>query len=277
MKLATRFAARSPQLQSDTPLSEAQMQAVAPSIFAIDKHASRSPRYTYIPTIEVLRALAREGFAPYMVAQCRTRDESHREFTKHLVRLRHAEVRVGREANELILLNSHNGTSSYQMLAGVFRFVCKNGLITGRITENLRAPHTGAVVDRVIEGAYRVLEDFDTVDASRHAMQALSLAPEQQQAFARAALSLRYETSEGGPAAPITEAQVNAPRRAEDSGNDLWSTLNRVQENLVRGGLAGRSARGRRQRTRALTGIDADVRLNRALWTLAEEMRRLAA
>ncbi|EER8463752.1 DUF945 domain-containing protein, partial [Escherichia coli] len=26
-----------------------------------------------------------------------------------------------------ILLNSHDGTSSYQMLPGYFRFVCQNG------------------------------------------------------------------------------------------------------------------------------------------------------
>jgi uncharacterized protein DUF932 len=29
----------------------------------------------------------------------------------------------------LILLNSHDGTSSYQLMSGVFRIVCRNGLI----------------------------------------------------------------------------------------------------------------------------------------------------
>jgi hypothetical protein len=30
-------------------------------------------------------------------------------------------------------------------------------------------------------------------------------------------------------------------------------------------------------RTRPVTGLDADVKLNRALWVLAEEMRKLKA
>ena len=62
---------------------------------------------------------------------------------------------------------------------------------------------------------------------------------------------------------------------AEDRKSDLWSIFNRVQENLVKGGLTGRTANGRRQRTRPVQGIDQNLRLNRALWMLAEGMRQL--
>src|SRR6185369_8376046 len=114
-------------LRSETALSEDQMRQAAPSIFAPAKHASRSQRYTYIPTIEVLRGLRKEGFEPFMVAQGASRIEGKAEFTKHMIRLRHAgQVRSRPEANEIILINSHDGASSYQMLAGLFRFVCCN-------------------------------------------------------------------------------------------------------------------------------------------------------
>lgn len=73
----------------------------------------------------------------------------------------------------------------------------------------------------------------------------------------------------------MTEADVLQVRRHADDASDLWTTLNRTQENLVRGGLRGRSAAGQRITTRAVTGIDQDVKLNRALWTLADEMRKL--
>ena len=43
----------------------------------------------------------------------------------------------------------------------------------------------------------------------------------------------------------------------------------------MRGGQLGRSTRGRRIRTREVAGIDRSVNLNRALWVLAEEMRKL--
>ena len=65
------------------------------------------------------------------------------------------------------------------------------------------------------------------------------------------------------------------PRRRDDVRSDLWSTFNRVQESLVNGGLPGRGATGRRMHTRPVQGIDQSVKLNRALWMLAEEMRQL--
>jgi len=93
--------------------------------------------------------------------------------------------------------------------------------------------------------------------------------------FARAALTLKYDDPD--KPAPITESQLLASRRFDDNRPDLWSAFNRVQENLVQGGLLGRAANGRRQRTRPVQGIDQNVRLNRALWLLADGMQRLKA
>ena len=118
MQLASRFASRSPVLRSEHPLSDDQIRSVAPSIFADAPHESRSQRYAYIPTVTVLTELRKEGFQPFMVTQTRVRDEDRRDFTKHMVRLRHATQINAAEANEIILLNSHDGTSSYQLLAG---------------------------------------------------------------------------------------------------------------------------------------------------------------
>lgn len=275
--LATRFARSTTVLRSETALSEDQMRQAAPSIFAPAKHASRSRRYTYIPTIDVLRGLRREGFEPFMVAQGRSRIEGRSEFTKHMIRMRHAgHVSTRPEANEIILINSHDGASSYQMLSGVLRFVCCNGLVVGDISNDIRIPHKGHAQEDVIEGAFRVLDDFAAVDGSIDAMKAVTLKAEEQRAFASAALALRYgERSEGQPPAPITIAQIGEPRRTEDVGDSLWLTMNRLQENMQRGGQPGRSTQGRRIRTRAVGSIDRTVSLNRALWILAEEMKKL--
>jgi hypothetical protein len=64
-------------------------------------------------------------------------------------------------------------------------------------------------------------------------------------------------------------------RRPEDQGRNLWTTFQRVQENALRGGQPGRTVQGRRMRTREVASIDRGVSLNRALWLLAEEMRKL--
>jgi len=274
MQLASRFGRNSPALRSNEPLSDDQLRRVAPSIFAEAAHVSRSDRYTYIPTSTVLAGLRKEGFEPFMVAQTRVRDDSKREHTKHMLRLRHASQINDAEANEVILLNSHDGTSSYQMLSGLFRFACSNGLVCGETFADIRVPHKGKVVDEVITGAFEVLDGFDLVRESRDSMRAVALDAAESDIFARAALALKYEPSATAPP-PITESQVLRPRRSADSAPDLWSTFNVLQENLVRGGLPARTKNGRRQSTRPVEGLDTNVKINRALWMLAEEMRRL--
>ena len=274
--LASRFASRSPVLRSDSPLSDDQIHRVAPSIFAEAPHESRSQRYAYIPTATVLTELRKEGFQPFMVTQTRTRHEDRRDYTKHMIRLRHAsQISARGEANEIILLNSHDGTSSYQMLAGMFRFVCSNGLVCGGTVADVRVPHKGDVAGQVIEGAYQVLHGFDRALESRESMQAITLDEGEADVFARAALSLKYDDPD--KPAPITESQILMPRRFDDRRPDLWSVFNRTQENLTKGGLHGRAANGRRQSTRPVQGIDQNIRLNRALWLLADGMRALKA
>lgn len=274
MQLASRFASRSPVLRSDYPLSDDQIRAVAPSIFADAPHESRSERYSYIPTATVLQELRGEGFEPFMVCQTRVRQDDRRDYTKHMIRLRHASQINGHEANEIILLNSHDGTSSYQMLAGMFRFVCSNGLVCGATVADVRVPHKGDVAGHVIEGAYEVLHGFDRAQASRDAMQSITLDNGEAEVFARAALALKYDET---TPAPITELQILMPRRHDDSRRDLWSVFNRTQENLIKGGLSARAANGRRQTTRPVQGIDNGIRLNRALWLLADGLRQLKA
>lgn len=268
-------------VRGQSPLSDEQIARVAPSVFAAEAHESRSARYAYIPTIDVLKGLRNEGFEVFSAAQSRTRLADRREHTKHLLRLRHIgqagrALDVGDSVPEIILLNSHDGSSSYQMFAGMFRLVCRNGLMVAESSlGGLKVPHTGKVQDKVIEGAYEILDGFTRVIEERDTMRALTLNPEEQQLFARAALTLRYD-DETKPA-PIRAEQILTPRRIEDRAPDMWTTFNRVQENLIRGGVRGRTAAGGRTSTREVTGIDQNVKLNRALWMLADGMAKLKA
>ena len=271
MRLASRFG-RINQIRRDRPLTHEELMSHVPSIFGEDKHASRSKRYTWIPTITILENLQREGFQPFFACQTKVRDESKREHTKHMLRLRRAGQIIGHLVPEIILLNSHDGSSSYQMLPGIFRSVCTNSLVCGQSFGEVRVPHRGDVVEKVIKGAYEVLGVFDRVEEKRDAMQSLLLPPPAQQALANAALTYRY----GEDHQPVTASQILTSRRYEDRQNDLWTTYQRLQENLLKGGLPGRTAKGKRSHTRAVNGIDGDVKLNRALWVMAENMLELS-
>ena len=262
------------------PLTDDQLRSIAPSIFAEDKHSSRSERYSYIPTIHVLNGLRKEGFLPFYVAQSRTRLEDRRDFTKHLLRFRHVDhinaLAVGDEFPEISLLNSHDGTSSYVMDSAIYRLACSNGLIvaSGNV-QSIKVPHKGNVRDMVIDAAYEVASTFPVVQEKMREMKATRLLPAVQEALAESAIALRYEDKdENGnvKAAPITPAQVLRVERSADAGDDAWRVFNRTQEHLVRGGLSGTAANGRRQRTRPVTSIGENVKLNKALWSLTERV-----
>jgi hypothetical protein len=267
--LATRFGAVT-KVNQGAPLTNEQLFQVAPSIFAGERHESRSDKYTFIPTIQVIEGLRQEGFLPFSACQSRSRIEGKAEFTKHMIRLRRQYQILAEEANEIILINSHDGTSSYQMLAGLFRFVCQNGMVTGDKVEDIRVQHRGNIVDNCIEAAYTIVNHFDIANESMGAMKRIELSRPEQEVFAQAALALKYDEKQ-----PITPAQLLLPKRYDDSNNNLWINFNVVQENLVKGGQKGKAFSGRRITTRPVQSIDNNIKLNRALWILADEMAKL--
>lgn len=273
--------------RQQTPLTLEQIAHFAPSAMATSAHDSRSARYAFIPTVDVINAMMRNGFLPYRASQSNTRMEDRRGYTKHMIRFRHQSqdglLRVGDVVPEISLVNSHDGSGLYELMAGLFRLACSNGLMVSESTlDSIKVRHTGDVVNNVIEGSFKLIESSTNVLATVNNWTRLQLTDGEQKVFAEAAHTVRFADAEGEVNTPITAAQLLAPRRTADTGSDLWKTFNRVQENTLRGGLRGvqRDETGRRIRrvtTREVKGIDQDVKLNRALWQLAEKMAELKA
>jgi hypothetical protein len=171
---------------------------------------------------------------------------------------------------EVVFLNSHDGTSAYQLRVGIFRVVCTNGLIVSvGAFPSVRVAHRGDIVEEVVTGALDMSERFGVLAGQVERMEHRLLVKAEQLTFAEQALAVRFpEPADCG----IEPAQLLGCRRAEDLGNDLWSILNKCQENLLRGGLSRSVTSGRRSRTRRITSIREDVRINSRLWDLAEEV-----
>jgi hypothetical protein len=260
-------------------LSIERVRHVAPAIFAEAPHESRSARYGFVPTERLLGGLISEGFRPVSVIQAKSRDGGNENSAKHLIRFRHENSEmVDGIYPEVVLLNSHDGSTAYRLMAGLFRMVCANGLIAGEMWGDCKVPHKANALDHVIEGSYQIIKEAPALLSAVEEMSAVTLMPGEQYAFNKAALALRYENLDE---APINPAMVGTTRRRDDFGPDLWRTMNRAQENLIRGGLHGRkqdeNGRMRTTTTREIRGIDQTVSINRGLWVLAEEMRRLKA
>lgn len=264
-------------------LSNDQLYRIAPSIFAREQAVGLSEKYRFAPTIDVLEALRSEGFHPVSVAASRSKTDDGRDYVKHTLRLRREQDlgitlkrggAVGQCVPELALTNSHNGTSGFILDAALHRLVCSNGLVCSDSQGSLRFRHTGKddLIGRVLEGAYEIVEDFPLIADKVEAWSSIQLDGHQRLALAKAALPLRFDADETTGAYPIDPDQLLYPRRYGDRNVDLFTTFNVIQENIVRGGLYAGRKNGRRQTTRKVTSVDRDLKLNRALWTLADAL-----
>jgi hypothetical protein len=278
-RLAARFGYNPNMIRSETPLSLDQVRRVAPSIFAEGAHSSRSERYAYIPTAEVLRGLLDAGFQPFMAGQARTRIEGKREFTRHMLRLRHVSLFKDNDAaQEIILINSHDGTSSYQLISGVFRFVCMNGMVCGDVDDEIRVHHKGNIRDQVIDAAFEIVKGSERRHAMIEDMRETNMSGNMQNILAQEAIALRFGSDN---TTVITPDQALVARRPEDEGDSQWNVMNRIQENLTHGGMLGRNRSNKVRRVRPITGMDKDTQFNRSLNRLMQayrdEVARLAA
>ena len=255
-----------------SPLTREQMQRGIPAAFAEAPHDSRSARYLYVPTIQMLDAMGREGFQPVWASQSRTRNEGKRDYTKHMIRLAHTDAgpltKLGDTRAEIVLTNSHDGSSSVQLSAGVFRLACLNGLMVGNATEQYRMQHSAKWRDEIIDGTYRVIDNLaGPVTEVVGEMQSRELSRPEQILLAEHAASLRWHT---GEPAPVRAEQLLSVRRSADREPTAWNTLNILQENVIRGGIGYRATNesGTRsfRHTREVTGIDDLTRLNRGIW-----------
>src|ERR1700722_20891345 len=86
----------------------------APAVFAPSAHERMSSKYTFIPTERVLSGLMQAGFVPVDARQTRARSASALH-ARHIIRFRRRleTVALNDSVPEVILVNSHDGSSTY--------------------------------------------------------------------------------------------------------------------------------------------------------------------
>ena len=260
------------------PMTDEQIRAIAPSVFATEQYGAMSSKYAFIPTSNIVTAMRQNGFAPVYAQQSRTRIANKQFFTKHLIRFRSQQqlTHIGQRLLEMELVNSHDGSSVYSLSFGILELRCLNGLtVADGTVGSIHVKHMGNIVDSALNGSFSLLEHAPKVDQTIDLWKQITLNPAEQLDFATAAKSLRYAPNSNMFQA-VEPQQLLTARRYEDRRDDLWTVFNKVQENTVRGGLrAAERVNGRRATTREVTGIDQNVKLNKQLWSLAENAAAL--
>ncbi|MBU1014785.1 MAG: DUF945 domain-containing protein [Bacteroidetes bacterium] len=247
---------------------------MAPSIGATAPIKEVSKLYTFVPTLPVVDLLRGDGWVPVQAKEVNVRIEEKKGFQKHLIRFQRNDLIITPEERvDIVLYNSHDRGCAFNLIASIWRKICSNGLMVSNDLLNFSHRHIGFDGNAFLESAQKIVASTSMIADQVDFMKSIELTPDDRGVFAITALEAAYNEPEK---APVTADRLLTDRRMDDKGKDLWTTFNVVQENLMKGGLPGRSkATGKRQRTRAVNSIDKDIKLNKLLWSLTERMAEL--
>lgn len=241
---------------------------IAP-VFTSQAAPNRSARYGFISTSDMLTPFREAGYDVTNSMVIKTRRSKNRPaaeaapYVKHLVRLRHREAPVlpGMVYPEVIVINSHNGTSKFSVLAGLFRMICSNGLIlTDANFGGISIPHTRLRASLALD-AVRELTNSAQLEGTKYIGDMIK----RQMSMPEA---LDFADSLGTPYRPEDLIMI---RRPEDQERNLWTTFNVIQENLTKGGSRPLDPNGRLRRSSPIRSIDRTVTMNTNLWNRAVE------
>lgn len=256
---------------SARPLSHDELMEKAPTLFTSEPHYKVSDKYHFIPTIDVIDQIKQHNWHPMSVQEASVKDESKEGYQRHLVRFRHFDDLINPQSNavELLLLNSHDCSTAFSISAGIYRFVCANGLvIANKVFESYRIKHIGERDNDVMTAINNITAFKPKLQSKIDSFEAIELTRPEQEAFARSAIPLRFEKH-----LKVDHKDLLTAHREADKASDLYTTLNVIQENLIRGNVSGiNSDTGRRFTSREINSINRDVEVNQGLWDLAERI-----
>jgi len=238
-----------------------------------EAHDRTSDKYAFVSTANVLEIFADHNWLPSVISEAASR--KYRGYQKHLIRLRHSqfEFKGAGETPEIVLVNAHMGSSSFLLWLGLFRAACANGLILGEMWESFRIRHIGFTAEKVSQAILSLTQSAPKALDAAERFKAIELTSSEQVAYAESAIELVND----GEKFAMNPHDILGARRYEDRKSDLWTTFNRVQENVIKGGINRVNTLGRSRRTRQVKDIARNVDLNRALWSLTEKMAELKA
>jgi len=263
--------ARYTQSRSDSGFSLDQLRNIAPSIFATEPANKVSGRYGFVPTVDVVEELNTRGLVPVFAGQTLSRDVDNRPFAKHLLRFRpqYAPTIVGQSLPEVVLMNSHDGSSGFKLWLGLFRMVCCNGMIiSDSVMGQVSVAHRSNAAQIVGDQSIGFMGQIDHIEDRVRRFMDRVLSPLEQGQLADTAATIRWGNDRP---AGLDHNNLLIARRFDDAGDTLWAVLNRIQENVVKGGVNLNRPR-RQSSTRVLRSVGDDARINAKLWEAADAL-----
>lgn len=225
-------------------------------------HPKMSPKYKTVQTNLIAKKFKDLGFVVDEVLQRKSR-KGGAPYAKHMVRLSHPTLLSSKHSDlklQLIVTNSFDGSASFGMKLGFFRFVCANGAIVGETLEAYRHKHNGNILEEIDHSIERIVAQAKVLSDTIDRMKETKLSTAQVIDFQNKAMKIRGEKVQ----------YINySVRRSADMEQDLYTVYNRIQEDLIRGGVESVGGSGRTRLLREVKGIDKIKEVNEKLFDLA--------
>jgi len=261
------------EIEKTTFLSKDEIRKHAPSIFTSVKGEATSEKYTHIPTDQVIDDMEKLGWGVVDAKEVNARKGVG--FQKHLVVFRNPDVAITGDDGDnvfpqILMTNSHDGKNAFTFTAGLFRMVCENGLvISTQEFENLKIRHMGYNFTELQSTITAMVEKLPLTVDSMNKLKATQLSEEQKMDFAKRAVETRFGKEETQNIT-INLSELLEPTRKEDSGNDIWSVFNVIQEKLIHG-MFEYKAGAKVRKARKIKNFKQDLKVNEQLFGLALE------
>ena len=254
------------------PLTNEQLKAKAPSLFQDQPYHEVSSKYHFIPTIDIIEQLRSENWYPVTVNEAGVRDLEKDGFQQHYVRFQHFSDLINPNANvvELLLFNSHDRSKCFTISAGIYRYICSNGLvIADSVFESYKIKHLGERDNDVIDAVSKITQVKPKLLDKISKFESINLNQNEKEAFLKSALPLRFDEH----LKLDNPNELLTPLRIEDEKDDLYTVLNILQENFLSSKISGYNKETKRKFTsKQITSISKDVEINKGLWDIAERI-----
>lgn len=257
-------------------LSLEQAKVLAPQAFATAPAPTVSDKYSFLPTTRIIEDMQTLGWSLCGAkASKKGKSAIRAEFGMHIVEFFHPDIKIksGDETEayiKVVIMNNMMGVGKIRVEVGVFRLVCENGLVIKDADfGSFRLKHRGYSFADLQEMINDIVGRLPIAVNKINVFNTVELTKDQQESFATEAIKIRMGD---GKVVTVDEIeQVLQASRPEDEGDTLWCVLNRVQESLIRGGVAFTNEKGKTRRSKHLKNFAQDMKVNQDLWELANQ------
>ena len=260
------------------PLNNEELLKAAPSIFSENPIEGVSSRYAFVPTYSVLDTFREAGYYPIMASESKVRNnENNQGYQKHIIQFRSLDNLLRPNSNEeyadIVLTNSHNRTSSFIVDLAFFRIICSNMLVVpSHSFSHHSIVHSGFNISKVNTAINEVTAYMPKIKSEIEKFKSIRLSLLEQYSLANAAIDIRFDKQ----LHDVNAKEFLKITRDEDEMPTLWNVFNRVQEAMIRGGAKGiNKETGKSFTSKAITAIDANIKLNKELFETVQNMASL--